>query len=240
MTDQRQDAVNHWTVAIEAVDADDRVVADIVLAHGADPVTVLAERGWAVTDGVAVRQVGTELTITLRVRPQRSTPPQGGAPFGPVRVEDGLSAQEVATASPYQRVAVYAFVESERGLLLTELSEKTWRPGEWTLPGGGIDPGESALDALHREVWEETDQRLTEVEFLGVLTSHWVGRSPGGRIEDFHAVRLYYRGHCPTPSDPVVHDVDGSTAAAMWVPRTRLEATPLASSLAPALAQWFD
>ncbi|HHU09477.1 MAG TPA: hypothetical protein GXZ60_05610, partial [Intrasporangiaceae bacterium] len=70
MTDQRQDAVNHWSVAIEAVDSGDRVVADIVLAHGADPVTVLAERGWAVTDGVAVRQVGTELTITLRVRPQ--------------------------------------------------------------------------------------------------------------------------------------------------------------------------
>lgn len=240
MTDQRQDAVNHWSVAIEAVDANDRVVADLSLAHGADPVTVLAERGWAVTSGVGVRQVGQQITITLQVRLQGPTP-QGGPPVpDPVRVEDGLSAQEVATASPYQRVAVYAFIESERGLLLTELSEKTWRPGEWTLPGGGIDPGESALDALHREVWEETDQRLTDVEFLGVLTSRWVGRSPGGRVEDFHAVRLYYRGHCPSPSDPVVHDVEGSTAAAAWIPRTRLGAAPLAPSLAPALAQWFD
>lgn len=102
-----------------------------------------------------------------------------------------------------------------------------------------MDPGESPLEAVHREVWEETDQRLTDVEFLGVRTSHWIGRAPGGRIEDFHAVRLYYRAHCPAPSDPIVHDVGGSTASAAWVTRTTLEATPLASSVVPALAQWF-
>ena len=30
----------------------------------------------------------------------------------------------------------------------------------WLTPGGGIDPGEDDLTALHREVWEETGLRL--------------------------------------------------------------------------------
>ena len=49
-------------------------------------------------------------------------------------------------------------------------------------------------------------------------TSHWVGRNPEGQVEDFHAVRLIYRGTCPEPSDPVVLDVGGTTADARWIP----------------------
>ena len=136
-----------------------------------------------------------------------------------------------------RRVGVYALLPRGASLLLTCQTE----PGpDLQLPGGGIDPGESALGALHREVWEETDQVIDGVEFLGVLSSHWIGRAPGGRVEDFHAVRLYYRARCRHPSTPVVHDTDGSTASAAWVPRTRLEDVPVASSLAPALAQWLD
>jgi hypothetical protein len=38
-------------------------------------------------------------------------------------------------------------------------------------------------------------------------------------VEDFHAVRLVYRATCADPTDPVVHDQGGTTAAARWVPR---------------------
>ncbi|WP_226963787.1 glycosyltransferase [Nostocoides sp. F2B08] len=235
------ETVNHWLVRVEAVDGVGRTVVTVRLEHGADPVQVLAKQGWDVVGGVEVRQEDLTVVIVLRVEPLdvlRGAAEPTAAADRPV--EDGLTPAEIAAATPYQRVAVYALVESEHGLLLTELSDRTWRPGEWTLPGGGIDPGESALAALHREVWEETDQVIDEVEFLGVLSNHWIGRAPGGRVEDFHAVRLYYRGRCRHPSAPVVHDTDGSTASAAWVPRTRLEAVPVASSLAPALAQWLD
>ena len=49
-------------------------------------------------------------------------------------------------------------------------------------------------------------------------SSHWVGRSPHGPVEDFHAIRLVYRGTCPEPTDPVVHDEGGTTESARWVP----------------------
>ena len=48
-------------------------------------------------------------------------------------------------------------------------------------------------------------------------TGHWIGRLPGGMVEDFHAVRLVYLASCPEPADPVVLDHGGSTASARWV-----------------------
>ena len=48
------------------------------------------------------------------------------------------------------RPGAYALIAGPRGLLCV------WQGGELQLPGGGIDPGESPLAALHREVLEET------------------------------------------------------------------------------------
>lgn len=234
--------VGHWRVEVEARDAAGSVVVRFPLGHGEDPAAAVGRHGSAVVRGLEVRQHGTLLTLVLEVEPLGGGAQPSGETFGPAPVpaEDGLGPAEVASATVHQRVAVYALVESDRGLLLTELSDRTWRPGEWTLPGGGIDPGESALEALHREVWEETGQLVEDPAFLGVRTAHWVGRSPGGRVEDFHAVRLYYRARCPHPGDVVVHDRDGSTASAAWVPRPGLEHLTLTSSLVDALGQWLD
>ncbi|MER5172118.1 NUDIX hydrolase [Thioclava kandeliae] len=38
---------------------------------------------------------------------------------------------------------------------------------EFQLPGGGIDPGESAIAALHREVREETGWGIAEIRRIG-------------------------------------------------------------------------
>ncbi|PUB17159.1 NUDIX domain-containing protein [Yoonia sediminilitoris] len=48
----------------------------------------------------------------------------------------------------------------------------TWQGGEHNelqLPGGGIDPGESPLRALHREVYEETGWSIARPRRLGVF-----------------------------------------------------------------------
>lgn len=55
------------------------------------------------------------------------------------------------------RPGAYAILHRNQQLLLTHQMEP--KP-EVQLPGGGIDPGESPIVALHREVFEETGWRI--------------------------------------------------------------------------------
>lgn len=62
------------------------------------------------------------------------------------------------------RPGAYAILPHGDGVLLTHQD----RPEpELQLPGGGIDPGESPLQALHREVFEETGWRIAQPRRLG-------------------------------------------------------------------------
>ncbi len=111
------------------------------------------------------------------------------------------------------RVAAYAIVHDEAGrLLLTHLSE----PGDdrWTLPGGGIDPGEDPRDAAVREVLEETGLRVELDELLGVdsIVIPAADRAPG--LPDIQGVRIVYRAH--VTGGELRDEVDGSTDAAAW------------------------
>ena len=90
--------------------------------------------------------------------------------------------------------------------------------GSIIMPGGGVDPGESPSDAVLREVFEESGQQIVLNRVLSLESEHWIGRSLVGRLEDFHALRIIYAATCEAPSDPVVHDVGGSTFRADWVP----------------------
>lgn len=63
------------------------------------------------------------------------------------------------------RPGVYAVLVRGGDVLLTHQMDPT---PEFQLPGGGIDPGESPIRALHREVWEETGWHIGTVRRLGM------------------------------------------------------------------------
>jgi 8-oxo-dGTP pyrophosphatase MutT (NUDIX family) len=129
----------------------------------------------------------------------------------------------------HQRVAAYAVVASTRGLLMTQFSGRTGAEGQWGLPGGGLEVGEEPDRAVLREVWEESGQVIEVSDLALVATSRWVGLAPGGRLEDYHAVRVIYRAICPEPTEPVVHDVGGTTASAAWLLPADLDLLALTS-----------
>src|SRR3984885_4040809 len=51
------------------------------------------------------------------------------------------------------------------------------RKGEWVLPKGKLDDGETPRDAAEREVLEETGHDVSVHEFLGTLAYDLGGRS---------------------------------------------------------------
>lgn len=65
-----------------------------------------------------------------------------------------------------RRPGAYAILLRDARLLLTHQTEPR---AEFQLPGGGIDPGESPLRALHREVLEETGWRIAPQRRLGAF-----------------------------------------------------------------------
>ncbi|MBN9677453.1 NUDIX domain-containing protein [Salipiger bermudensis] len=64
------------------------------------------------------------------------------------------------------RPGAYAILPRDGALLLTHQTDP-WP--EFQLPGGGIDPGESPTEALHREVMEETGWRIAWPRRLGAF-----------------------------------------------------------------------
>lgn len=68
------------------------------------------------------------------------------------------------------RVRVAALVQDAKGKVLL-IQQKKNSNGYWLLPGGGIEFGESAEDALKRELKEELDLEVTKSSFLLVNES---------------------------------------------------------------------
>lgn len=131
-----------------------------------------------------------------------------------------------------QRPAAYAVVVCDGEVLLTRLTGGAL----WTLPGGGIDHGEHPDDAVRRETMEETGLRLEGARLVDVDSQHFTGRSPRAVMEDFHGVRLLYRGAVSRAVAPAVQEVGGTTEAAAWWPLGELWRLRLSSVVRTALA----
>lgn len=130
------------------------------------------------------------------------------------------------------RVSAYAIAREDERLLLARLSDASpvFAPGLWHLPGGGIDPGEQPVEALARELLEETGRELAGARLADART--YAARRNGvswSLTALFYVVTL--KGGAPT-----VAEADGSTDAVAWVPLTELrDDTVLSPAAADAL-----
>ncbi len=123
-----------------------------------------------------------------------------------------------------QRLAVYALVRRGDDVLLTRISPLGAHPGAWTLPGGGLDHGESPRDAVTRELREECGIEVSVGDLLDVHDTHFEGTAPSGRFEDFHGVHLVFRGTVADNVEPRVVETGGTTDAVAWTPVADVEA----------------
>jgi ADP-ribose pyrophosphatase YjhB (NUDIX family) len=82
--------------------------------------------------------------------------------------------------------------------------------GDWDLPAGYLEPGESAEEGALREAREEAGLEVELVELVGVYTSR-----------PANAVSTVYLASALDPAAPVVMDHESSAFA--WVERSELD-----------------
>ena len=115
------------------------------------------------------------------------------------------------------RVGCYAIVvDDDERLLLAH-----WNEGGiegWTLPGGGLDPGERPEACVVRELLEETGYDVELDGLLGVdvdeiPAERRIVKGNGGPLR---LLRIVYRAH--VVGGELRHEADGTTDEARWVP----------------------
>jgi len=110
---------------------------------------------------------------------------------------------------------------ARRRLLLQQRSDG----GQWGLPGGSLEIGESVTEGVIREVREETGLTVTVGRLVGVYSEPklQVVRYPDGNV--WHYVNVCFE--CAVQSGTLT--TCDETLALRWVPLTRLPVTLLAN-----------
>jgi mutator protein MutT len=113
-------------------------------------------------------------------------------------------------------VAVGAVIVDGGRVLLVRRGQEPLK-GRWSLPGGAVEVGETLVDALAREVGEETGIQIHIGPLVEVLDI--VHRDQGGRVQ-YHFVVVDYLCRPMTQTLRCGSDAD----EARWVEAARLDA----------------
>lgn len=115
------------------------------------------------------------------------------------------------------RIAAYAVITDEDGRMLLPRLTADFNH-RWTLPGGGIDPGEDPNDAVVREVFEESGYEVAVDELLGIDNIVIPGekrlKSSERHGVPMQSLRIVYRAH--TTGGELTPEADGSTDDVAW------------------------
>jgi ADP-ribose pyrophosphatase YjhB (NUDIX family) len=116
----------------------------------------------------------------------------------------------------WRRVAAYAHCrdESDR-LLLTRVAPGHPDEGKWTMPGGGMEWGESPTDTARREVLEETGLTIIIGDVMGIF-SKWFTEEESYRGEAGHVLGVVYDATQLSGELLTTFDENDSTDAAAW------------------------
>lgn len=88
----------------------------------------------------------------------------------------------------YPRAGVSVAVFTEGGVLLVQRAKGIYR-GHWSLPGGAIELGETALEAARRELLEETGLLASDLTLSDVADA--IVWDSSGAVETHYTIAVY-------------------------------------------------
>ena len=115
-----------------------------------------------------------------------------------------------------------------RVLILKRAADST-EGGNWCLPGGKVDYGDTVEQSAVRELAEETGLRARDLRFLFYQDS--LPTAPGR----MHCINLYF--HCTAEGEVALN---GESTAAAWIGPQDLARHPLSFRNDEALARYWD
>ena len=155
--------------------------------------------------------------------------PRDGSPLSPAN--GGWTATDPHGGEHFPRTdpVIIVRVEHDERLLLG--SNALWESGRFSLLAGFIDAGESAEDAVAREVWEESGARLDRIRYIA--SQPWP--FPRSLMLGFHA-------HLADGADPAALHPDPTELSELrWFTRDELRNPPAGISLPRpmSIARWL-
>lgn len=109
------------------------------------------------------------------------------------------------------RPSVYACIVNAGAVALVTNT----RSGRYSLPGGGVEPGESLIEALAREVWEELGITIADPQLRDVYEDFWYF-DPTDTA--YHALLFCYAARPEALELSGDNQVDDGEGRAQWVP----------------------
>ncbi|MEM9555231.1 MAG: nucleoside triphosphatase NudI [Acidobacteriota bacterium] len=112
--------------------------------------------------------------------------------------------------TPRRRIIVVPVISNSRDeILLCKMpSDRGVFPGLWGLPGGGIEEGETMLQALDREVWEELGMTVSNVTPISFRDDVREKRYPDGRREQLYLIYLLFACRADRDTPTLNHEFE--------------------------------
>lgn len=125
-----------------------------------------------------------------------------------------------------QRIIVCPVIQNEGEYLLCKMAaDRGVFPGQWALPGGGMEAGETLEEALRREINEELGEELgiTDIQPWTFRDDIRTKTYPDGTTEEIYMIYLIF--DCISTNRNITFNEEFQEIA--WVPPETLKAMDL-------------